>query len=182
MPIAVIDNNNENTLAWATVMWDNAFFQPDCLPLSLVLPWSLVAELLSAVFISNTGRGLTKSNQIYFASLFSEIQTWKQQSVRTISRGQNGMRFSKSGCRNATWPSGTGLLVWLSWRANIFMKHGIKSKKLTYLSIPIYTWQSMTMSVARSLDSLAANKRQLSWLPALREPLWYAFLLLILVL
>ncbi|CAG0889472.1 unnamed protein product [Darwinula stevensoni] len=70
LPVVVIVGGAQELNAWATVSWDNAFAEAGRAPFDVPdhAPWSKVAEMLNAKFMSACGRSLTEDNLRFLAA------------------------------------------------------------------------------------------------------------------
>ncbi|XP_066300615.1 signal transducer and activator of transcription 5B-like isoform X1 [Branchiostoma lanceolatum] len=70
LPIVVIVHGNQDSNAWATILWDNAFAEPNrspfCVPAEVT--WSQLASALNCKWTYVNGRPLSESNMKYLAA------------------------------------------------------------------------------------------------------------------
>ncbi|XP_028967482.1 signal transducer and activator of transcription 5A [Galendromus occidentalis] len=70
LPVVVIVHGNQESSAWATVTWDNAFSDSLRKPFLVPerIPWHKMAEVLSTKFRASTGAGLSDINLHFLAT------------------------------------------------------------------------------------------------------------------
>ncbi|XP_033625376.1 signal transducer and activator of transcription 5B-like isoform X2 [Asterias rubens] len=80
LPVVVIVHGNQESNALATVLWDNAFAEPDRVPFVIPdkVPWPLMANALNSKFMAANGRSLSNDNLQYLA-----MKAFSNQSVQT---------------------------------------------------------------------------------------------------
>ncbi|XP_035679003.1 signal transducer and activator of transcription 5B-like [Branchiostoma floridae] len=69
LPVVLISHSNQESNAWATILWDNAFSKPDreLFEVPEKAPWMEVGHALSWQYEMQTGRGLTEENMTFLA-------------------------------------------------------------------------------------------------------------------
>ncbi|KAI8491162.1 Signal transducer and activator of transcription 1-alpha/beta [Branchiostoma belcheri] len=69
LPVVLISHSNQESNAWATILWDNAFSKPDreLFEVPEKAPWMEVGHALSWQYEMQTGRGLTEENMKFLA-------------------------------------------------------------------------------------------------------------------
>ncbi|KAL6986575.1 Signal transducer and activator of transcription 5B [Sarracenia purpurea var. burkii] len=69
LPVTVIVHGNQESHAWATITWDNAFAEPGRKPFIVpdTVTWARVAIALNMKFIQSTGKALTDESIKYLA-------------------------------------------------------------------------------------------------------------------
>jgi signal transducer and activator of transcription 5B len=72
LPIVVTVHGSQETNAWATILWDNAFARTNrqYFAVSDTISWKEFGQALSYKFHSVTGRGLTDENLHFLAEKF----------------------------------------------------------------------------------------------------------------
>ncbi|CAG5126270.1 unnamed protein product [Candidula unifasciata] len=70
LPVVVTVHGNQECNATATVLWDNAFAEPERLPFAVPdkVEWNFLADQLNLKFSYSTGRGLNQASLTYLAS------------------------------------------------------------------------------------------------------------------
>lgn len=69
LPVTVIVHGNQESHAWATITWDNAFAEPGRKPFIVpdTVTWARVAIALNMKFTQSTGKALTNESIKYLA-------------------------------------------------------------------------------------------------------------------